>query len=55
MSSTHTRSAAPLGAAPAKPQAGGGWRHPFDSAAGTITLGVLLTIALFLALRLLGG
>jgi len=28
------------------------WRHPFDSATGTVTLGVLLTIVLVVALRL---
>ena len=32
-----------------------GWRHPFDSASGTVTLGVLLTIVLVFALRLLNG
>jgi hypothetical protein len=31
------------------------WRHPFDSAKGTIALGVLLTIMLVFALRLLNG
>jgi hypothetical protein len=31
------------------------WRRPFDSATGTVTLGVLLTILLLLALRLLNG
>jgi hypothetical protein len=31
------------------------WRHPFDSATGTIALGVLLTVLLVLALRLLSG
>jgi hypothetical protein len=31
------------------------WRHPFDSATGTIALGVLLTILLVLALRLFSG
>jgi hypothetical protein len=44
---------------PASPQVGGWaaprWRHPFDSATGTVTLGVLLTILLLLALRLLNG
>jgi hypothetical protein len=29
------------------------WRHPFDSATGTVTLGVLLTVVLVVALRLL--
>jgi hypothetical protein len=31
------------------------WRHPFDTAGGTVLTGVLLTIVLLLALRLLGG
>lgn len=31
------------------------WRHPFDTAAGTIALGVVLTVILFVALQLLGG
>ena len=31
------------------------WRHPFDSATGTIALGVLLTILLVLALRVLSS
>jgi hypothetical protein len=31
------------------------WRHPFDSASGTIVLGVLLTVVLVAALRLLSG
>ena len=31
------------------------WRHPFDSATGTIALGALLTVALVVALRLLTG
>ena len=30
-------------------------RHPFDSATGTVGLGVLLTVVLVLALRLLNG
>jgi hypothetical protein len=37
--------------APALPR----WRHPFDSAGSTIGLGVILTVVLMLALRLLGG
>jgi hypothetical protein len=44
---------------PASPRAGGWaaprWRHPFDSATGTIALGVLLTIVLVVALRLWNG
>ncbi len=40
---THTRTHAPR------------WPHPFDTAGGTIALGVALTIAMLLALRLLGG
>jgi hypothetical protein len=45
----HTRHSGPL--APAPPRR----RHPFDSAGGTIGLGVILTMVLMLALRLLGG
>ena len=30
-------------------------RHPYDTATGTITLGVALTVALVLLLRLLAG
>jgi hypothetical protein len=53
MSTTQTqRQAAPTG--PRQEQAGRAlrWRHPFDSASGTVALGVLLTIVLVLALRL---
>lgn len=39
----------------ASPGAHGRWRHPFDSAAGTLALGVLLTLLLVMALRLLNG
>jgi len=45
----------PLPASHATPGETGRWRHPFDSATGTIALGVLLTILLVLALRLLSG
>ena len=46
----------PLGGTQSKPRATiGRWRHPFDTATGTVALGVLLTIALVLALRLLNG
>jgi hypothetical protein len=47
--------AALVSAAPRAPQAAMRWRHPFDSATGTIALGVLLTIVLVLALKLLSG
>lgn len=30
-------------------------RHPYDTASGTITLGVALTVVLVLLLRLLAG
>lgn len=31
------------------------WRHPFDSAGTTVMLGVVLTVVLMFALRLLAG
>ncbi len=31
------------------------WKHPFDSAAGTIALGAALTIVLLVVLRLAGS
>jgi hypothetical protein len=46
---------APLPAPHATPRAARRWRHPFDSATGTIALGVVLTVVLILALRLLSG
>jgi hypothetical protein len=46
---------APLPAPHATPRAARRWRHPFDSATGTIALGVVLTLVLILALRLLSG
>lgn len=42
-------------AAPADSRAARRWPHPFDSALGTIALGVALTSVLLLALRLLGS
>jgi hypothetical protein len=70
MSSVRAQSPVPLGKTPApsgkrpvalggmasKPQVTSGrWRHPFDTATGTVALGILLTIALVLALKLLNG
>jgi hypothetical protein len=56
MSTTQTPQEAMLVAVPpGQPRTAPRWRHPFDSASGTVALGVLLTIVLVLALRLLNG
>lgn len=56
MSTTQKQREAVLTSPPqARERAAHGWRHPFDTAGGTLALGVLLTIVLFLALRLLSG
>jgi hypothetical protein len=56
MSTAHTQQQAALTSArPTSRGAARRWRHPFDSATGTIALGVLLTVVLVVALRLFGG
>lgn len=56
MATADTQQQAALTSARPMPQgAARRWRHPFDSATGTIALGVLLTLALVAALRLLTG
>jgi hypothetical protein len=56
MSATQMRRQAPLtGQRQETERSASRWRHPFDSARGTIALGVLLTVVLIFALRLLNG
>jgi len=50
-----THRAAAGAAARADSRAARRWPHPFDTALGTIALGVALTALLLLALRLLGS
>ena len=55
MAGARTQAPPPLTVASGSQATSRRWRHPFDTATGTVALGVLLTVVLFMALELLGG